>query len=65
MKTIYSEQVDALRIVLRDVSIEESDEYKPGTVVDYDANSEVMGIEILNASTPTGNPREVEHVISH
>jgi len=42
--------VDALRIIFRDAPIEESDEDKPGVILDYDPDGNVVGLEVLNAS---------------
>ena len=63
MKVTYDPEVDVLRIVFRDGSIEESDEDKPGVILDYDAAGEVIGMEILNASTRTDNPRSVDFAV--
>ena len=40
-----------------------SDEDKPGVILDYDAAGEVIGMEILNASTRTDNPRSVDFAV--
>lgn len=50
MKVKYSSDVDILYIKLTDSPIEESDEDKPGVVVDYASDGSVVGIEIMNAS---------------
>jgi uncharacterized protein YuzE len=49
-KLKYDPQVDILDIRLSDSPIEESDEIEPGVIVDYDANGNIVGIEILDAS---------------
>ncbi len=63
MKVTYDPEVDVLRIVFRDVPVEESDEDKPGVILDYDAAGVVVGMEILNASTRTDNPRSVDFAV--
>jgi uncharacterized protein YuzE len=60
MKLYYDAQVDILRIRLTDADIEESDEEKPGMILDYDKDGNVVGIEILHASKRVENPRAVE-----
>lgn len=60
MKIIYDPDVDVLRIRLTDAPIKESDEEKPGLILDYDENGAVVGFEILNASKSVSNPRSVE-----
>jgi uncharacterized protein YuzE len=64
MKVTYDSQVDALQIVLRDLPIEESDEHSPGVIMDYDAEGNVVGLEVLNASQRVENPRGVDYVIT-
>jgi uncharacterized protein YuzE len=58
MKITYDPQVDVLRILLRDVPVEESDEHKPGIILDYDHDGNMVGLEVLNASKRVENPRE-------
>ena len=50
MKLEYDAEADILRILFKNVSIEESDEEQPGVIVDYDASGDVVGVEILDAS---------------
>ncbi len=42
MKVTYDPEVDVLRILFRDAPIEESDEDKPGVIIDYDKASSMM-----------------------
>lgn len=60
MRVIYTPEVDVLRIILSDAPIEESDEEKPGMIFDYDAEDNVVGLEILNASRRTEQALPVE-----
>ena len=64
MKINYDPEVDVLRIVFNDNAIEESDEDKPGIILDYDKKGNVVGIEILDASTQIENPRSLEYAVS-
>ena len=64
MKVIYDQEVDILRILLSDSDIEESDEDKPGVIIDYDEQGNVVGLEILDASKRTGNPRTLEYAVT-
>ncbi|HEY9701012.1 MAG TPA: DUF2283 domain-containing protein [Allocoleopsis sp.] len=57
MKVKYDPEVDVLRIVFNDLTIEESDEEKPGVIFDYDQDGNIVGLEILNASQRVENPR--------
>ncbi|MFB2981543.1 DUF2283 domain-containing protein [Microseira sp. BLCC-F43] len=63
MKVIYDPEVDVLRIVFNDTPIEESNEDKPGVILDYDAAGNIVGIEILDASKHVNNPRLLEHIV--
>ena len=64
MKVTYDQEVDILRIVLNDVEVEESDEDKPGVIIDYDDHGNVVGLEILDASTRIANPRTLEYAVT-
>ena len=64
MKIIYDSQVDILRILFNNKPIEESDEEKPGIILDYDAEGGIVGLEILDASTRMENPKAVEYAVS-
>jgi len=64
MKINYDPEVDILRIILSDVPIEDSDEEKPGVILDYDKDGNIIGLEILDASKRIDNPRSLEYSIS-
>ena len=63
MKITYDPEVDILRIILSDVPIEDSDEEKPGVILDYDEDGNIIGLEILEASKRIDNPRSLEYSI--
>ncbi len=56
MKVIYDPEVDVLRIIFSGAPIDESDEDKPGVILDYDNEGNVVGMEVLNASKRIENP---------
>ena len=62
MRVTYDPEVDVLRILFSSAAIEESDEDKPGVILDYDKEGNVVGMEILNASKRVDDPRAVEFV---
>lgn len=64
MKVTYDTEVDVLRILFRDAPIEESDENKPGVILDYDKDGNVVGIEVLNSSQRIENPRGVDYAMT-
>jgi uncharacterized protein YuzE len=64
MKVTYDPEVDILRIVLNSAAIEESDEEKPGVILDYDKDGNIVGLEILDASRCVENPRSFEYAVA-
>ena len=54
MKVTYDAEVDVLRILFSNAPIEESDEEKPGVIIDYDKDGNVVGMEILDATKRMG-----------
>ena len=42
MKVSYDAKTDTLIVVFREVPIVESDEHKPGVILDYDADGNVV-----------------------
>jgi len=64
MKVTYDPETDILRILLRDVPVEESDEDKPGVILDYDKDGNMVGLEVLNASQRVENPRSVDYTVA-
>ena len=64
MKVKYDQEVDVLRIELSNRPVEESDEEKPGLILDYDKQGNVVSIEILNASKRMENPRSLEYAVA-
>ena len=64
MKVTYDPEVDILRIIFSNVPIEESDEDKPGMILDYDKHGNIVGLEILDASKRIENPRSLEYAVA-
>ena len=48
MRIRYDEKVDALYLRLDDSKVVESEEVKPGIVLDFNAKKQVVGIEVLD-----------------
>ena len=63
MKVTYDSHTDTLRIALTEAVIDESDEDKPGVILDYDAGGNVVGMEILDASKRMEIPESVEYAV--
>jgi uncharacterized protein YuzE len=64
VKVTYDAETDVLRIVLSAAPVEESDEAKPGVILDYDKDGSIVGLEILKASQRTENPRSLEYAVT-
>ena len=64
MKITYDTDVDVLRILFSNTPIEESDEGKPGVILDNDKDGNIVGLEILDASKRMENPRAVEYAVT-
>jgi len=64
MKITYDPEVDVIRIIFSNAPIEESDEEKPGVILDFDKAGNIVGMEILDASRRMENPRTVEYVVT-
>ena len=59
MKVNYDTKTDTLTVIFRDVPVVESDEDKPGVIIDYDASGNVVAIEVLDASRRVEEPGRV------
>ena len=64
MKVFYDPEVDVLRILFSSQAIEESDEDRPGVIIDYDKEGHIVGIEVLEASKRVENPRALEYAVA-
>ena len=64
MKVIYDAETDVLRVVLTDSPIEESNEDSSGVILDYDSAGNVVGLDVLDASSRVNNPRSLEHIVT-
>jgi YD repeat-containing protein len=59
MKVEYDGETDTLTVTLREGVVAESDEDKPGVILDYDEAGNLMSIEVLDASQRVEEPRSV------
>lgn len=64
MKVLYDPKSDVVRMIFSRAPVEESDEVRPGVILDYDKDGNIVGMEILDASKRMGNPRSVEYAIA-
>jgi uncharacterized protein YuzE len=59
MKVNYDARTDTLTVIFRDVPVAESDEEKPGLILDYDAAGNIVPIEVLDALRRVEEPSKV------
>ena len=61
MKVTYDRRTDTLTVVLREGAlVEESDEDKPGVVLDYDSDGNLVSLEVLDASHRVTETRKMD-----
>jgi uncharacterized protein YuzE len=61
MKIFYDSRTDTLSVILKDnVTVHESDEEKPGVILDYDKDGNLISLEILDASQRVTDTRKVD-----
>ena len=61
MKVTYDPKTDTLSVILKDdTPVSESDEDKPGTILDYDKRGNLISLGILDASKRVTEFRKVE-----
>lgn len=59
MKVSYDTATDTLTLTFRDAPVAETDEEKPGVLLDYDAAGNIVSMEVLDASKRVEEPRSV------
>jgi uncharacterized protein YuzE len=66
MKVHFDEKIDALYFRLDDSKIVESEEVKPGIVLDYNDKNQVVGVEILNVKkrVPEASLKEMKFEVA-
>lgn len=61
MKVTYDPRTDSLTVILKEgVTVAESDEDKPGVILDYDEQGNLLSLEILDASVRVSEARKIE-----
>ena len=64
MKVIYDRETDTLTIIFTESPVTESDEDKPGVILDYDDKGNLVSLEILDASRRVTVPSKIEYQVS-
>ena len=64
MKVIFDPQTDTMTIIFNDAVIVESDEEKPGVILDYDDTGNLVSLEILDASRRVTAPSRIDYQVA-
>ena len=65
MKVNYDPKTDTLNFILKEgVQVSESDEDKPGVILDYDDRGDLVSMEILDASHRVTEAKKVDFQIA-
>ena len=63
MKVIYDPDTNILTLILREISIEESEEISEGVIIDYGKDNKIVSIEMLDASENISEPQSLMYEI--
>ncbi len=64
MRVVYDRRTDTLTIILNDTPVVESDEDKPGVILDYDAAGNIVSMEVLDASERVLQPTSLTYEVA-
>jgi YD repeat-containing protein len=64
MKATYDPKTDTLSLELKSGPVAESDENKPGVILDYDEDGNLIGIEVLDASKRVAETRTMQFEVA-
>lgn len=61
MKVTYDARTDTVTVIFKEgAAIAESEEDRPGVILDYDERGELVSLEVVDASSRITEPRKVE-----
>lgn len=63
MRVIYDSKTDTLTVIFADAAVAESDEDKPGVILDYDASGNLVSLEILDALRRVRVPTRIDYQV--
>ena len=64
MKAKYDAKTDTLTVEFSPAPVAESDEDKPGIILDYDAAGNLVGLEVLDASKRVNEARTMQFQVA-
>lgn len=63
MKVVYDQETDTLTVIFSMTPVQESDESRPGVILDYDASGNLVSLEMLDASQRMAAPGQIEYQV--
>jgi len=65
MKVLFDKKTDTMSLIFREnVAVAESDEEKPGVILDFDAEGNLVSMEIVDASRRVTETSGVEYQLT-
>lgn len=65
MKILFDKKTDTMSVILKEnAEIAESDEEKPGIILDYDGSGNLVSMEILDASKRVTETKHFEYQVT-
>ncbi len=64
MKIKHDKEADVVYISFSSQKIAESDQDKPGLIIDYSEDGQIVGIEVLNASKKMGDEKGILYEVA-
>jgi uncharacterized protein YuzE len=64
MKAVYDPKTDTLTVEFKPGPVTESDEDKPGIILDYDADGNLVSLEVLDASKRIDEARSMQFQVA-
>ena len=61
MKIKYDKELDIIYFSFQNKKVAESEEKRPGIIMDFDDKGNIIGIEVLEASKKIGTPGKVTY----
>jgi uncharacterized protein YuzE len=63
VRGIYDPETDTLPMIFAETPVAESDEEKPGVILDYDATGNLVSLESLEASRRVTLPTRIDYIV--
>lgn len=63
MKVVFDQEADTLTVILSNAPIAATDEEEEGFVLDFDADGNLVSVEILDASRRVEHPNRMEYQV--